>query len=87
LPSWLTEENAKTLSTAPCMKGVQLDLACRHCKRTQKSAVQAAAEAESEAAAKRKAQDEAAKAHAGAEHEGAGADAGAGGGNVLGQQQ
>lgn len=36
IPSWLTEENAKALSGAPCMKGIVLDMACRYCKPSKK---------------------------------------------------
>lgn len=36
VPSWLTEENAAALKGAPCMKGMQLDMACRYCKPTPK---------------------------------------------------
>lgn len=32
VPSWLTDENAKALESAPCMKGMLLDKACRFCK-------------------------------------------------------
>lgn len=36
IPSWLTDDNAKALSSAPCVSEMQLDMACRHCKPTPK---------------------------------------------------
>ena len=36
LPLWLTDENAETLRSSPCMRGVALDRACRYCKPTPK---------------------------------------------------
>lgn len=38
VPSWLTDANAKALENAPCMRGMALDKACRHCKPTPKPA-------------------------------------------------
>lgn len=40
VPSWLTEENAAALRSSPCMKDVELDLACWHCKPTPRTASQ-----------------------------------------------
>ena len=36
VPSWLTADSVKTLTGAPCMRDVLLDLACRYCKPTPK---------------------------------------------------
>ena len=36
IPSWLTADNAKALTGAPCMREVLLDMACRYCKPTPK---------------------------------------------------
>ena len=34
VPSWLTDENAVALKSAPCMRGIATDKACRYCKPT-----------------------------------------------------
>eukprot|EP00967_Tisochrysis_lutea_P111685 scaffold175855_cov44-Tisochrysis_lutea.AAC.1 len=31
VPAWLTEENAQTVSTSPCINRLRLDTACRYC--------------------------------------------------------
>ena len=71
VPAWLTEDNAKAVSVGPCMRGIDLDLACQHCV-PQPKAAEAAEEAGEKATAR------ATAATTAEEDDGVGADASTG---------